>query len=61
VRYVTGDAADHALIAQVIDDHVGGVFHLAAVVSGTAEADFDLGMRVNLDGTRALLEALRAQ
>jgi nucleoside-diphosphate-sugar epimerase len=31
------------------------------VVSGTAEADFDLGMRVNLDGTRALLEALRAQ
>jgi len=66
VRYVTGDASDPTLIAQVIDgngdnDSVGGVFHLAAVVSGTAEADFDLGMRVNLDGTRALLDALRAQ
>ena len=61
VRYVTGDASDPALIAQVIDENVGGVFHLAAVVSGTAEADFDLGMRVNLDGTRALLDALRAQ
>ena len=61
VRYVMGDASDPALIAQVIDDKVGGVFHLAAVVSGTAEADFDLGMRVNLDGTRALLDALRAQ
>ncbi|CAJ0695342.1 D-erythronate dehydrogenase [Ralstonia edaphis] len=61
VRYVTGDASDPALIAKVIDENVGGVFHLAAVVSGTAEADFDLGMRVNLDGTRALLDALRAQ
>jgi D-erythronate 2-dehydrogenase len=36
------------------------IFHLAAVVSGEAEADFELGYRVNLDGTRALLEAIRA-
>ena len=36
------------------------VFHLAAAVSGECEADFDLGMRSNLDGTRALLEACRA-
>ena len=35
-------------------------FHLAAVVSGEAEADMDKGYRVNLDGTRLLLEALRA-
>ncbi len=35
------------------------VFHLAAIVSADAEADFDRGMRVNLDGTRHLLEALR--
>ncbi len=35
------------------------VFHLAAVVSGEAEADFDKGYRINLDGTRALLEAIR--
>ena len=36
------------------------VLHLAAVVSGQAEADLELGYRVNLDGTRALLEAIRA-
>ena len=35
------------------------VFHLAAVVSGQAEADFDIGMRVNLDATRLLLERCR--
>jgi nucleoside-diphosphate-sugar epimerase len=35
------------------------VFHLAAVVSGEAEADFDKGYRVNLDGTRRLFEAIR--
>lgn len=35
------------------------VFHLAAIVSGEAEADFDKGYRVNLDGTRALFEAIR--
>lgn len=36
------------------------VFHLAAVVSGEAEADLELGYRVNLDGTRRLLDAIRA-
>ena len=35
------------------------VFHLAAVVSGEAEADFDKGMAVNLDGTRQLFDAIR--
>src|SRR5207253_10642580 len=35
------------------------IFHLAAVVSGQAEAEFDVGMRVNLDATRALLERCR--
>jgi nucleoside-diphosphate-sugar epimerase len=35
------------------------IFHLAAVVSGEAEADFDKGYRVNLDGTRCLFEAIR--
>lgn len=35
------------------------IFHLAGVVSGAAEADFDLGMRVNVDGTRAVLEYAR--
>ena len=35
------------------------IFHLAAVVSGEAEADFEKGYRVNLDGTRHLFEAIR--
>lgn len=37
------------------------IFHLAAIVSGEAEADFDKGYRINLDGTRFLLEAVRQQ
>jgi nucleoside-diphosphate-sugar epimerase len=44
----------------VISPGTSSVFHLAAVVSGEAEADTDLGYRVNLDGTRAVLEACRA-
>src|SRR6516225_7367896 len=35
------------------------IFHLASIVSGEAEADFEKGYRINLDGTRALLEAIR--
>ena len=46
-----------AIKAQRFD----GAFHLASAVSGECEADFDLGMRSNLDSTRALLEAMRAQ
>ncbi len=42
------------------EDHFDGVFHLASAVSGECEADFDLGLRSNLDSTRALLDALRA-
>jgi nucleoside-diphosphate-sugar epimerase len=37
------------------------IFHLAAIVSGEAEADFDKGYRINLGGTQALLEAIRAE
>lgn len=59
VRYVCADVSDPAQLQAIINDDVGGIIHLAAVVSGTAENDFDLGMRVNLDGTRALLEAAR--
>ncbi len=43
------------------DEHFDGVFHLASAVSGECEADFDLGLRSNLDSTRALLDALRAR
>src|SRR5579863_4108929 len=61
VRIVTGDIADATLLRDLIDARTGSVFHLAAVVSGQAEADTDIGMRVNLDGTRAVLEACRAR
>ncbi len=44
-----------ALRSEAVD----GVFHLASAVSGECEADFDLGLRSNLDSTRALLDALR--
>lgn len=60
VDYVTGDISDPATVRHLVDRDTGVVVHLAAVVSGGAEADFDLGMRVNLDGTRLLLEACRA-
>lgn len=59
VRQVTGDVADEALLERAVDETTTAVFHLAAIVSGMAEADFDLGMRVNLDATRALLEVCR--
>jgi nucleoside-diphosphate-sugar epimerase len=55
VRAVTGDLADATTELEDAD----AIFHLAGVVSGAAEADFDLGMRVNVDGTRAVLERAR--
>ncbi|HEY5634495.1 MAG TPA: D-erythronate dehydrogenase [Burkholderiaceae bacterium] len=60
VANVAGSIADPATVSSLVGPDTGVVVHLAAVVSGTAEADFDLGMRVNLDGTRHLLEACRA-
>jgi nucleoside-diphosphate-sugar epimerase len=60
VECVAGDIADRALAERLIDTDTASVFHLAAIVSGQAEADFDLGMRVNFDSTRQLLEVSRA-
>ncbi|MBH9702915.1 NAD-dependent epimerase/dehydratase family protein, partial [Burkholderia cepacia] len=54
-----GDIADPAVLEALIGADTAAVFHLAAIVSGQAEADFDLGMRINLDASRALLEACR--
>ncbi len=56
---LAGDLSLPEAIAKALGNDTDLVFHLAAVVSGGAEADFDLGYRVNLDGTRALLEACR--
>jgi nucleoside-diphosphate-sugar epimerase len=60
VRNVVGDIGDRAVVRGLVGKDTGVIVPLAAVVSGTAEADFDLGMRVNLDGTRNLLEAARS-
>lgn len=56
---VTGDIADASVLRRALDG-AASIFHLAAVVSGAAEADFDLGMRINVDATRTLLELCRA-
>ena len=60
VTVVTGDVADAPTVRALIGNNVQSVFHLAAIVSGQAEAEFDLGMRINFDATRHLLEAMRA-
>jgi nucleoside-diphosphate-sugar epimerase len=59
VKVVVGDIGDEKQVQAILPPDVASVFHLAAVVSSGAEADFDLGMRVNLDGTRYVLEACR--
>ena len=56
---VVGDIGDAGFLKSVFAPGFDSVFHLAAVVSAAAEADFDLGMRVNLDGTRAVIDACR--
>jgi nucleoside-diphosphate-sugar epimerase len=54
-----GTITDDRFTSSIVERDVDAVYHLAAVVSGQAEAEFDLGMRVNVDATRALLEACR--
>lgn len=60
IKVIVGDIADAAMLARAIDRNTASVFHLAAVVSGQAEKDFELGMRVNLDAARLVLDACRA-
>ena len=52
------DLSDAEEVGELPPD-IDLTYHLAAVVSAAAEADFDLGMRVNVEGTRSVLEALR--
>jgi nucleoside-diphosphate-sugar epimerase len=56
---VAADLAEPGVAAGLIAERPEVIFHLAAVVSGEAEDDFNQGYRVNLDATRHLLEALR--
>ena len=60
VRARAGDIADPEVVRGAVDERTDTVFHLAAIVSGEAEQNFDLGWRVNFDATRALLERCRA-
>lgn len=53
------DLSDPQAVEALITSDITAVYHLAAVVSGQAEANFELGMAVNAQGTRYLLEALR--
>jgi nucleoside-diphosphate-sugar epimerase len=59
IETVVADLAEPDVAGDLISSRPDIVFHLAAVLSGEAEADFDKGYRVNLDGTRGLLEAIR--
>jgi nucleoside-diphosphate-sugar epimerase len=60
VETAAADLSEPAKAAGAVAGRPDIIFHLAGVVSGEAELDFDKGYRVNLDGTRALLEAIRA-
>ena len=59
VSATVADLADPSAARELVAERPEVIFHLAAVVSGEAEADFDKGYRVNVDGTRQLLEAIR--
>lgn len=59
IEWRQGDITDPAFAASLIGSQTRAVFHLAGVVSGAAEADFDTGLRVNLLAGMRLLEACR--
>jgi nucleoside-diphosphate-sugar epimerase len=59
VETMVADLAEDGVAADLVSDRPDVIFHLAAVVSGEAEADFEKGYRVNLDGTRFLFDAIR--
>src|SRR6185312_1925934 len=59
VKTRAADLAAPGVAEKAVSERPDVIFHLAGVVSGEAEIDFDKGYHVNLDGTRALLEAVR--
>lgn len=59
VAIATGDLPAAGEADKLLADRPDAIFHLAAIVSGEAEQDFDKGYRINMDGTRGLLEAVR--
>jgi len=60
-RVFVTDFSQAGAAVELVKSRPEVIFHLAAVVSGEAEADFDKGYRVNFDGSRALFEAIRQE
>ena len=60
VKTRAADLNEPGVAAKAVSERPDVIFHLAGVVSGEAELDLDKGYRVNLDGSRALFEAIRA-
>ncbi len=60
VETITCDVSEQSAVVKLVAGKPDVIFHLAAIVSGEAEADFDKGYRINLDGTRYLIDAIRA-
>src|SRR3546814_16631528 len=54
VHVLVGDISDPAVVAQAITPDTQSIFHLAAIVSGQAEVEFELGMKINFDATREI-------
>ena len=61
LEVLAADLAEEGVAAKLIAGRPDVIFHLAAIVSGEAEADFEKGYRINLDGTQALFEAIRLE
>ena len=60
-KAVAADLSLPGVAEGIVADRPDVIFHLAAIVSGEAEANFEKGYAVNLDGTRALFEAVRRE
>jgi len=59
VKTLASDFSEPGEAEKLVAERPDVIFHLAAIVSGEAEAEFDKGYRINLDGTRRLFEAVR--
>lgn len=60
LQVVCGDISNLEELAALIDEQTDSLFHLAAIVSGQAEQNFELGMKINVDAARQIMERLRA-
>ncbi|EMB6252918.1 D-erythronate dehydrogenase [Serratia marcescens] len=60
LNVVCGDISNPEELANLINENTDSVFHLAAIVSGQAEQNFELGMKINVDAARQIMERMRA-